>query len=290
MSESMGETDEFRTRVAGGELVGRVGGQGPELLLLHGGPVSNYLEPLADELRDGYRVATYQQRGLQPSTLAGPFDVPTHMADVIAVLDHLGWQRPMVGGHSWGGNLLLHLLAAHPDRVLGALVIDPLGGVHDGGFPAFEAEMVRRTRPEEVERAAMLDQRVMDGSATEAEAVESLRIFWAAYFPSPDRAPEFPDLRVNAAMAGPTLESAVAELPGLASRLAGSEVPTVFVHGAASPMPLTASTDTAQVMGQSASVVVVPGAGHFVWMDVADCLRQPLDDLRGRTRSQPHVT
>jgi len=287
MGNRGGQASEFRAPVAGGELVGHVGGGGPELLLLHGGPVSNYLEPLADELRDGYRVATYQQRGLEPSTLAEPYDVSTHLADVIAVLDHLGWERALVGGHSWGGNLLLHLLATHPARVVAALVVDPLGGVGDGGFPAFDAELERRTPKEEVERAAMLDQRLMDGSATEAEAVESLRIFWPAYFPSPDRAPEFPALRINAASAGPTLQSAVAELPGLADRLAGSQVPTLFVHGAASPMPVTASTDTAAVIGAAAHVVVVPDAGHFVWMDVPGCLRQPLDGLLVRAGHPP---
>jgi pimeloyl-ACP methyl ester carboxylesterase len=256
-------------------------------LLLHGGPLSNYLEPLADELRDGYRVATYQQRGLEPSTLTEPYDVSTHVGDVVAVLDHLGWRRPMVGGHSWGGYLLLHLLASHPDRVAAALVVDPLGGVGDGGYPAFEAEMVRRTPPEAVERAEMLDQRLMEGVATEAEAIESLRIFWPAYFPSPEQAPAFPDLRINAASAGVTLQSAVADLPGLADRLAGSPVPTTFVHGAASPMPVTASTDTAEVIGTAARVVIVPDAGHFRWMDVSGSLRRPLDELAERARSSP---
>lgn len=282
MTTLTSNVSEFRVPVSGGHLVGHVAGEGPELLLLHGGPVSNYLEPLADELRDGYRVATYQQRGLEPSTLAEPFDVPTHLADVIAVLDHLGWRQAIVGGHSWGGNLLLHLIATHRDRVAGALVIDPLGGVGDGGFPAFDAEMVRRTPPAEVARAEMLDQRMMEGVATEEEALESLRIFWPAYFPSPDRAPAFLNLRMNAASAGPTLQSAVEELPGLAERLAVSAVPTVFVHGASSPMPVTASTDTAEVMGASARVVVVPDGGHFMWMDVPGCLRQPLDELQAR--------
>lgn len=275
---------EFRAPVAGGELVGHVAGSGPELLLLHGGPVSEYMEPLAAELRDAYyRVATYQQRGLDPSTSVGPFDVATHVADVIAVLDHLGWERPMVGGHSWGGHLLLHLLATHGDRVGAALVIDPLGAVGDGGYPAFDAEMLRRTPDDQVKRAAVLDERVMAGTATEAEAMESLHIIWPAYFPSPERAPEFPGMRINPASAGATLQSAVEELPALAGRLAGSPVPTVFVHGGASPMPVTASTDTAEVIGAAASVVVVPDAGHFSWMDVPGCLRQPLAELAGRT-------
>jgi pimeloyl-ACP methyl ester carboxylesterase len=285
MASRTDHTTEFRAPVAGGELVGHVGGVGPELLLLHGGPLSNYLEPLADELRDGYRVATYQQRGLEPSTLAEPYDVASHLGDVIAVLDHLGWKRATVGGHSWGGYLLLHVLVTHPDRVAAALVVDPLGGVGDGGFPAFGAELVRRTPTEAVARAEMLDQRLMEGIATEAEAIESLRIFWPAYFPSPGRAPAFPELRINAVSAGATLESAVAELPGLADRLAGSRVPTTFVHGAASPMPVTASTDTAEVIGTAARVVVVPDAGHFMWMDVSGCLRGPLDELAELARS-----
>jgi len=33
------------------------------------------------------------------------------VADVVEVLDQLAWQAPVVIGHSWGGHLLLHLLA-----------------------------------------------------------------------------------------------------------------------------------------------------------------------------------
>ncbi len=272
----------FTAAVVGGEVVGHVGGTGPEVLLLHGGPVSNYMEPVAEEFRDRFRVATYQQRGLEPSTLAGPYDVATHLADVVAVLDELGWQRPMVVGHSWGGNLLLHLLATHADRVVGALVIDSLGGVGDGGYAEFEAELITRTAPEEVARGAALDERMMTGEATDDEAVESLRIFWAAYFPSPDRAAPFPVLRVSPTMVAQTLSSAMAELSTLQPRLRGLGVPTVFMHGEKSPMPVSASTDTADVIGVAAEVQVVPDAGHFVWMDAPGCVGAALDHLAGQ--------
>ena len=81
------------------------------------------------------------------------------------------------------------------------------------------------------------------------------------------------------------MTSAIAETPLLADRLRDCAVPVVFVHGAASPMPVSASTDTAEVMGAAARVVVVPGAGHFVWMDVPGCLRDPLDTLTPRRTS-----
>lgn len=270
---------EIRVDVPGGELVGRVIGEGTPLLLLHGGPVSQYLEPLAKELGDEYQVAIYQQRGLEPSTLSGPFDVATHVSDVIAVMDHLGWDAPLVGGHSWGGNLLLHTLVAHPSRVRGALLLDTLGGVGDGGYAEFDQEMSRRIPSSERERAAALDHRMMEGVATAEEGTEVMRIFWPAYFPSPERATPFPGLRCNAASAGATLGSALVETPALGERLRGCAVPAVFVHGASSPMPVTASTDTAAVMGQATRVVVVPDAGHFLWVDHPGCLRQPLDEL-----------
>jgi pimeloyl-ACP methyl ester carboxylesterase len=95
--------------------------------------MTDYMESLLPEL-DGYLVASFQQRGVAPSTLVGPFDVPRLRDDVIDVLDILGWQAPAIIGHSWGGHLLRHLLAVAPSRVGAALAVDPLGGVGDGGL------------------------------------------------------------------------------------------------------------------------------------------------------------
>ena len=135
----------FEASVEGGKLVGEVTGAGDPVLVLHGGPglLWTYLAPLLDELTRRYRVAVYQQRGLPPSTAGPPYDLATQIADAVAVLDALAWPRALVVGHSWGGHLLLHLLAAHPDRIAAALVVDTLGGVGDGGEAEFDAELDR---------------------------------------------------------------------------------------------------------------------------------------------------
>ena len=88
--------DEFEVGVEGGRLHGWLTGDGPPLLLLHGGPglSASYLDSLVPELAGGYRVATYQQRGLAPSTARAPYDVHTQVDDVAAVLDALGWVTP----------------------------------------------------------------------------------------------------------------------------------------------------------------------------------------------------
>ena len=84
----------FEVEVPGGTLVGTVTGVGPPVLLLHGGPGLNgdYLDELVPELSDAYRVAWYQQRGLDPSTAREPYDVAVQVADVGRVLDALGWE------------------------------------------------------------------------------------------------------------------------------------------------------------------------------------------------------
>ena len=91
-------------------------GGGVPVLLLHGGPGLSYeyLDGLADELGTGFRVAAFQQRGLEPSTLKGPFTIPQAIDDVIAVLDGLGWPQAVLVGHSWGGHLVLRAAAAAP--------------------------------------------------------------------------------------------------------------------------------------------------------------------------------
>jgi pimeloyl-ACP methyl ester carboxylesterase len=109
---------------------------GQRVLLLHGGPGLSfeYLDGLADEIGAGYAIAGYQQRGLAPSLRSGTFNLETAIADAVAVLDALQWDRVWLVGHSWGGHLLLRLLVSATPRVYGGLAIDPLGGVGDGGW------------------------------------------------------------------------------------------------------------------------------------------------------------
>jgi pimeloyl-ACP methyl ester carboxylesterase len=91
MWRAVGGRDVFAVPVAGGALGGWAVGEGTPVLLLHGGPGLSYeyLEALGCELGPDYRVAAYQQRGLEPSTLEGPFTIAQALADVLAVLDAL---------------------------------------------------------------------------------------------------------------------------------------------------------------------------------------------------------
>ena len=130
------------------------------------------------------------------------------------------------------------------------------------------------------ERAQKLDEMAMLGEGSEADALKSLRLVWPAYFPSWGAAPAMPPVRLSVPGYAETLASVLEELPRLEAALPGIEVPVGFVVGAASPMPATASTDTAgRIPG--AWVDVVPAAGHFPWLDAPGCVRAGLQRLTG---------
>src|SRR5215510_4653823 len=161
---------EFTTRDDGALISGLRAGEGPPVLLLHGGPGMSfdYLCDLADELAEENDVAWYQQRGQPPSAVEGPHNVATDVDDARRVLDALGWDKAYVVGHSWGGHLALHVAEAMPDRLHGVLCVDPLGAVGDGRWPEFDEEMLRRT-PESVRaRAKEIDELSMKGAADDA--------------------------------------------------------------------------------------------------------------------------
>ena len=65
---------QFSVAVDGGSIVGWDVGEGTPALILHGGPTSDNTEALPDLLPPALRTIRYQQRGIEPSTLAEPYD------------------------------------------------------------------------------------------------------------------------------------------------------------------------------------------------------------------------
>jgi proline iminopeptidase len=272
---------EFAASVPGGSIVAWQSGHGAPVLVLHGGPgLSDYTAPLAAELDDAFRVIRYQQRGLSPSTDAGPFDVDRHAADALAVLDAAGVERAYVIGHSWGGYLAMHLAAFHQGRLLGLVVVDPLGAIPDGGLADLDRILTERTPPDLVLRAKELDERSLAGEATAEESMEGLAIFWPGYFSSPEVALPMPPIRISVDCYAGTFASVQDhfERGTLERALPGVSVPTVFVLGAASPLPPAHGIASAALI-PGARCQVIDGCGHFIWLERPGAVRHALDGI-----------
>jgi pimeloyl-ACP methyl ester carboxylesterase len=277
----MGERETFTVEATGGVLGGWAVGDGTPVLLVHGGPGLSfeYLDGLVDELGAGVRIAAFQQRGLEPSTLAGPFTMSQAIDDVIAVLDGLGWRQAVLVGHSWGGHLVLRTAAAHPDRLLGVLSVDPIGVVGDGGTEAFEAEMGARTPKAGRARAQALDALAMAGEGTTEDALEGLAIMWPAYFADPENAPPMPRIRLSVEAYSGLIGEMSDGLDEVAAALAAGDVPYGVVAGAGSPIPWGQAARATAELSTRAFLTVIPGAGHFPWLEVPGSVRTALQRL-----------
>jgi pimeloyl-ACP methyl ester carboxylesterase len=250
------------------------------VLAIHGGPGMSfdYLDDAVVELVARYQVATFQQRGLAPSTLQGEFTVAEAVADIAAVLDGLGWETAYLVGHSWGGHLVFHAALALPHRLAGVLSVDPLGAVGDGGMEAFGAEMLARVPEAARERARVLDEKDTAGTATPEEELEAFSLFWASYFADPPAAPPMPHLEFSQQANQRLWADLTARLSELESSLPSITVPFGVIVGELSPMPPSAGTESAERIPGAWSHVE-PGAGHFVWHEAPGCLLAAMDRL-----------
>jgi len=117
-------------------------GKGLPLVLIHGFPLCRKMwRPQAEALaKAGCRVITPDLRGFGESDLAsGTASMDIYADDIVALMDHLGIDKAVVGGMSMGGYLLLNLLERYPDRVAAPIFIVTKAGSDD------DAGRARRT-------------------------------------------------------------------------------------------------------------------------------------------------
>jgi pimeloyl-ACP methyl ester carboxylesterase len=99
-------------------------GHRPVLLLHSLAAHSHWWDWTAPLLAERFTVTALDLRGHGGSGWSDPptYRAANYAADIVAVLDLLGWRAPIVIGHSLGGYVGAYQAARHPDRV-GALII-----------------------------------------------------------------------------------------------------------------------------------------------------------------------
>ena len=233
------ERTSFTATTGSGGIVGWVVGDGPPVLALHGGPAPNfdYLDEVVEEVGARHRVATFQQRGLAPSTAEGEFTIAEALGDIVAVLDALGWDAAFLLGHSWGGHLALHAATAIPERLSGVLAVDPLGAVGDGGAAEFVAELVVRMPEENRSRFDELEAKESAEGLSPQEDVEQLGLVWPSYFAEPSTAPPMPPIEMSQSAYEGLWADVNARLPELEAALPSIMVPVGVLSASAARSP-----------------------------------------------------
>jgi len=120
------------------------GGSGDLVVLLHG-LASNcrFWDLAAPLLTSDFKVLALDQRGHGSTDKPdSDYDFPTVADDLLGFLQAVGAERPLIVGHSWGGNVALELAARHPSVPRALCLVD--GGLIElSAVPEMSLEKAR---------------------------------------------------------------------------------------------------------------------------------------------------
>lgn len=264
--------------------------EGTALLFIHGFSNEAHIwDDVAPLLAPYYRVLAMDLRGHGDSDWHpdGDYEYSSHVADVLALLDHLGIERVVIVAHSLGGRISMLLASEAAERIAGLVIVDSAPEIDRRGAvrismdtaehmaPAFDrvsqyetmlAHAYPAATPEAIARMARHQLKQDDGGRYVLKMDTHLRRFVGGEGGGPDA-------DTLAAMEAERSETMWKGLEAL-------ECPVLIVRGAASDI---VDADTADRMAEEATkkgrLAVVAQAGHSVMTDNPEGFAEALCDF-----------
>lgn len=166
-----------RARLNGIEIDYEVSGRGPAVLLSHGYSATRRMwDDQHRALDDRYRVISWSMRGHgETESPADPaaYSADQTVADMRALLGHVGVERAVIGGLSLGGYVSLAFYLAHPEMVRALVICDSGPGYRN-------ADARRQWNERAQERAVALETRGLDALGRSREVRESASLHRSA--------------------------------------------------------------------------------------------------------------
>ena len=164
-----------------------VGDRGPYALILSGGPgeeVSS-MAGVAEHLRQHYRCVMLEQRGTGRSHLTAydrsTINLNAYIEDIEVLRKHLGVDKLVVVGNSWGMMLALAYGGAHPDAAQ-AIVTLGSGPISRDYLDVFAANQRLFLAPSDRELVDLWSDPAVSARQPEQAAFERIRATAPAYF------------------------------------------------------------------------------------------------------------
>ena len=276
-----------------GRLHVRDVGEGPPIVVLHGGPDFDYdyLLPELDVLAERCRLVYYDQRGRGRSADGyRPDDVTveSEVDDLDRVRRHLGLDSVAVLGHSWGGVLAMEYATRHPDR-LTHLILMGTGPASHQDRQTFHRHLERIRPPGDVERMRSLAATAEYRAGNLDVEAEYYRLHFRPTLPAPDLLDRLlPRLRANftpeRVLTARAIEDRLYEQtwtsPGydLLPALSRLTVPTLVLHSENDFVPVEVVARIADAI-PGARLVVLPQCGHFAYLEAPDVVAHHIHDF-----------
>ena len=269
-------------------------GDGVPVLLLHGVPeTSSVWREVAPALAVGRRVLAPDLPGLGGSSYRGPYDVPSVVAQLAALLEaEVPGRRVDVVGHDWGGSVALGLAGLRPDLVRRLAVanapyrhVNLLRAAH---IPFFALPAV----PELLFQLG--GRRVVDAMfalawKSDAELDPEVRAEYTAAYTDPAKVSAM--LGYYRAAVRPKLAALVgrADRPDGPPRVHAEKM--LVLWGALDPvLPVSTGESVVKDLGPACAMVTIPGAGHFVIEEATAAVIEILTDFLADDAGTPVAT
>ncbi len=243
--------------INGGKLYFELDGQGPALVMIHGGLVNHHLwdEQFDYFVHHGYQVLRYDVRGFGQSSI--PDRSFSYHDDLKLLLDSLGIERAIVMGLSMGGSIAIDFTLAYPDKVEALIPVA-------AGLSGYQNQSKINKQMNQAIHAAY-------DKGDKAQAVELSLQLWTD---GPNRAHSHIDPMVREKVRAMTTE--VFDLPDddnsflqaleppAIDHLAEIQVPTLFIVGDQDVPDILDIADIVTTQVPSAQKIIVPNTAHHL--------------------------
>ncbi|HEY7096668.1 MAG TPA: alpha/beta fold hydrolase [Terriglobales bacterium] len=265
-------------------------GQGPAVIVLHGGPDFDhtYLVPELDRLSDEFHLIYYDQRGRGRSADGvKPEDVTlaSDVSDLDQIRRYFKLDSVVILGHSWGAVLALEYALRYPERVSRLILMNP-APVSQNDFKEMRKERLEKLGPDADRLTAM---RASGGyKEGDPDAVAAYyRIHFRAAFARPENLDKIVErLRSSFTKEGILKARAIEDRlmddtwlsPGydLLPRLKTLKVPTLVINSDHEIIPAGTPKHIAESI-PGARMVTLQDCGHFSYLECPAAVREQID-------------
>jgi pimeloyl-ACP methyl ester carboxylesterase len=187
---------------------------------------------------------------------ANPYTAASQVGLTIALMDAYGMDRAVLVGHSAGGSLALEVALAHPERVVGLVLVSP-AVVRGGGAPAWSRPLLQTPQ---MSRVGPLAMRQLGGQPGED--------FLRAAYADPSRLDPVDVAAYRLALRVNDWDRALWELtkasrePQLLGHLGRVDVPVLVLSGAEDTIVPFEQSEQVAARLPRATLALVPDCGH----------------------------
>ena len=244
------------------------------LLCVNGGMLYDHsmLWPALSALAHRRQVILYDQRGRgqsEPPVDPSSASIEDDASDIAALRRALGIRRWDILGHSWGGGIALLAASLDEAGTRRLVTVDGVGPTSTWMTPLRRAVSAKLSEPQRGDFDRITDAD-LERPDPEIQATYS-RAVYPAWFADSEMARTFTPPKVTSATGAVILARLRRDGYDWRSRLRALSVPTLVIHGEDDVLPVSVSTELADLLPR-ATRLLVPHSGHMPFWEAPELL------------------